>query len=111
VNWGGAAIDRETGFLYANINRLASVIRLVTRRVAERERIENQGIAITEGYLGYLPEREFGLGYLFWPCSRVQTTPSLNPGWAPVFLVAGTAFMGGTLLYFFSASSGHPADS
>ncbi|HEY1992818.1 MAG TPA: pyrroloquinoline quinone-dependent dehydrogenase [Edaphobacter sp.] len=35
VNWGGAAIDPATGILYANTNRLASVLRLVPRYGAE----------------------------------------------------------------------------
>ena len=30
VNWGGGAIDPNTGVLYANTNRLASVTRLVS---------------------------------------------------------------------------------
>ena len=35
VNWGGAAIDPGTGVLYANTNRIASVIRLIPRPVAK----------------------------------------------------------------------------
>ena len=36
VNWGGAAIDPSTGILYANTNRIASVIRLVPRYGVEQ---------------------------------------------------------------------------
>ena len=31
VNWGGAAVDPTTGILYANTNRIASVVRMVPR--------------------------------------------------------------------------------
>ena len=42
VTWGGAAIDPNTGILYANTNRLASVVRLIPRQLAKRGHIEAQ---------------------------------------------------------------------
>jgi hypothetical protein len=58
VNWGGAAIDPGTGILYANTNRIASIIRLVPRRVAKYEHIERVLTALTRPYL---PRKKFWL--------------------------------------------------
>jgi quinoprotein glucose dehydrogenase len=49
VNWGGAAIDPNTGILYANTNRIASVTRLVSRRTAKLEKFEGEFIERVAG--------------------------------------------------------------
>jgi quinoprotein glucose dehydrogenase len=98
VNWGGAAIDPSTGILYANTNRIASVIRLVPRRVAKYEYIERLAAAIVRSFL---PRKRFWLAMfiaIFLLC--VERRRSLNPGWAPVIVViVGACVIGGYRLY------------
>ena len=80
VNWGGAAIDPGTGVLYANTNRIASVIRLIPRRVAKYEGFER---SVTNWTRPYLPRKKFWLSVfilILLLCSARRR--SLNPGWA-----------------------------
>jgi quinoprotein glucose dehydrogenase len=83
VNWGGASIDPNTGILYANTNRIASVVRLVPRRSIEH--IEDQ---ISDSTRPYLPRKKFWLAvFLVALVLSCALRRSLNPGWAP-FIVA-----------------------
>jgi quinoprotein glucose dehydrogenase len=106
VNWGGAAIDPNTGILYANTNRLASVIRLVPRSRAKYERIEEN---INRLWLRpYLPRKKFWaeLFVIVFLLASLQRR-SLNPGWAPLIVViVGAGFIGG---YYRYDSQVHPA--
>jgi quinoprotein glucose dehydrogenase len=107
VNWGGAAIDPNTGILYANTNRIASVTRLVSRRRAKIEHFEDD---ITHRLLGpYFFRKKFWtflLVFVFLFASVLRR--SFNPGWAPlVVLIVGAAFIGGNRLYY---SQPHPAE-
>ena len=101
VNWGGAAIDPNTGILYANTNRLASVVRLVPRRRAEYQHIADQ-IGL------YLFRKRFWLAlFLVVFLLGSARRRSLNPGWAPLIVVfAGVCVIGGHHLY---DSRVHPA--
>src|SRR5258708_4830402 len=106
VNWGGAAIDPNTGILYANTNRIASVIRLVPRRTAKYEMIEEN---IDRLWLRpYLPTPKFWaevfvIAFLLASAQRRR----LNPGWAPaIVLIVGAGFIGGYPLH---ASQARPA--
>ena len=77
VNWGGAAIDPNTGILYANTNRLAFSSRLIPRHSVEHYLLllyMLQGFIIIVSLLAVL------LG-----CAVRQ---SLNPGRVPLILVA-----------------------
>jgi len=99
VNWGGAAIDPNTGILYANTNRLASVIRLVSRRRAKYERIRENINRLC--LRPYLPRKKFWteVFVIVFLMAAVQRR-SLNPGWAPLIVViVGGAFIGGYRLY------------
>ena len=85
VNWGGAAIDPNTGILYANTNRLASVIRLVPRRTAEFELFGRMAASLT---------RSVFAGKRFWVALFIaililcfDRRRTLNPGWAPLVVV------------------------
>jgi len=103
VNWGGAAIDPYTGILYANTNRIASVIRLVSPRRAEYERIYAQVESQLTIYVGgpYLNRKRFWLA-LFVLAFLIGSAlrRSLNPGWAPVLVVlAGATILGEYRLY------------
>lgn len=98
VNWGGAAIDPTTGILYANTNRLASVIRLVPRYGAEH-------------VLSSMSRRK--LGTLVFLCVLIVCCifrRSLNPGWVPVFV--GMIFVVIVLIgHYRSQTQVHPAVS
>jgi quinoprotein glucose dehydrogenase len=106
VNWGGAAIDPNTGILYANTNRIASVIRLVPRRTAKYEII---GENIDRLWLRpYLPTPKFWaeVFVIVFLLASVQRR-RLNPGWAPaIVLIVGAGFIGG---YHLHASQVRPA--
>jgi quinoprotein glucose dehydrogenase len=108
VNWGGAAIDPSTGILYANTNRLASVIRLVPRRRAKYERIEEN---IDRLWLRpYLPRKKFWaeLFVIVFLLASIQRR-SFNPGWAPaIVVIVGAVFIGG---YRLSDSQVRPAEA
>jgi quinoprotein glucose dehydrogenase len=106
VNWGGAAIDPNTGMLYANTNRSASVIRLVTRRRVKIEHFEDE---VTNRLLGpYFYRKKFWtllLVFVFLLATVLRR--SFNPGWAPaIVLIIGAVFIGGNRLYY---SQPHPA--
>jgi quinoprotein glucose dehydrogenase len=106
VNWGSAAIDPNTGILYANTNRLASVTRLVPRRRAEYERIEEN---IDRRWLSpYLPRKKFWAEVFVtvFLLASVQRR-RFNPGWAPaIVVIIGAGFIGGYRLH---ASQVRPA--
>ncbi len=98
VNWGGAALDPNTGILYANTNRIASVIRLVPRRYFE-DRIG-----------GFIEAHIFRksvwialfLLVLLMSCLRRR---SLKPGWAPILiLIFGLLIIGWSRMYVRPAS-------
>jgi quinoprotein glucose dehydrogenase len=99
VNWGGAAIDPNTGILYANNNRIAYVIRLIPRRRAKYERIEEN---INLLWLRpNLPRKKFWaeLFVIVFLLASVQRR-SFNPGWAPIIVVvAGAGIIGAYRLY------------
>ena len=98
VNWGGAAIDPGTGVLYANTNRIASVIRLIPRRVAKYEGFER---LVTNWTRPYLPRKKFWLSVfiLVLLLSSVRRR-SLNPGWAPIVVaIVGGCVVGGYRVY------------
>jgi quinoprotein glucose dehydrogenase len=99
VNWGGAAIDPNTGVLYANTNRMAAVIRLVPRRRAKYDLIEEN---INRLWLRpYVPKKKFwaALFVIVFLIDSVHRR-SLNPGWASLIVViVGGAFVGGYRLY------------
>jgi quinoprotein glucose dehydrogenase len=107
VNWGGAAVDPNTGILYANTNRLASVIRLVPRRRAKYELIDEN---IDRFWLRpYLPRKKFW-AEVFVIVSLLASVQRrrLNPGWAPaIVVIVGAAFIGGYHLH--AASQVRPA--
>jgi len=98
VNWGGAAIDPGTGILYANTNRIASVIRLVPRRVAKFEDFER---AVTDWTRPYLPRRKFWLSiFILVLLLSSARRRSLNPGWAPIVVaIVGICIIGAYRLY------------
>jgi quinoprotein glucose dehydrogenase len=98
VNWGGAAIDPNTGILYANTNRIASVIRLVPRRVAKYEGFER---SVTDWTRPYLPRKKFWLSaFIFVLLLSSARRHSLNPGWAPIVVaIVGICIVGGYRLY------------
>jgi quinoprotein glucose dehydrogenase len=99
VNWGGAAIDPTTGILYANTNRLASITRLVPRRTAEYERLED---TIVQRVLGpYFFRKKFWVA-LFIAVFLISTAwrRRFNPGWAPIIVaIFGSGFVVGYHLY------------
>jgi quinoprotein glucose dehydrogenase len=86
VNWGGAAIDPTSGILYADTNRLAQAIRLVPRRTAKYEMIE-QNIDRLLPRL-YLPRKKLwaGLFVIVFLLASVQRR-RLNLGWAPLVAI------------------------
>jgi quinoprotein glucose dehydrogenase len=99
VNWGGAAIDPTTGILYANTNRIPSVVRLVPRYGLGRLWHE---IAI---YL-FAKRVWLGLFLLVFLISAVRRR-SLRPGWAAIVVfIIGAVMVGGRYLYL--SRSGHP---
>jgi quinoprotein glucose dehydrogenase len=108
VNWGGAAIDPNTGILYANTNRIASVIRLVPRRRAKYELI---AMNINRIFLTpYLPRKKFWaeIFVIVFLLACVQRR-RLNPGWTPaIVVIVGVGFIGGYRLY---ASQVRPAEA
>ena len=95
VNWGGAAIDPTTGILYANTNRIASVIRLVPRYGVEQVARNIEDVLPT-GYEQDLFSKSawlvlLALGYLISSALR----RSLKPGLTPVFiLIVGVCVIG-----------------
>jgi quinoprotein glucose dehydrogenase len=94
VNWGGGAIDPTTGILYANTNRLASVIRLVPRRRAEFEQIGAQIGSI------FLRKRFWLALFIGIVLLCIERRRSLNTGLAPIIVVIiGTCVIGGSRLY------------
>ena len=97
VNWGGAAIDPNTGILYANTNRQASVTRLISRRTAEYKHIED----LIAHYFSYLFLKRFWLvTFVVIFLYGLVRRRSLNPGWAPVIVVIiGASAIGGHRLY------------
>ncbi len=96
VNWGGASLDPNTGILYANTNRIASVVRLVPRRS-----IEYIGRVAAAVVRSFLPRKRFWLALfiaIFLLC--VDRRRSLNPGWAPIIVVVvGACVIGGYRLH------------
>jgi quinoprotein glucose dehydrogenase len=98
VNWGGAAIDPSTGVLYANTNRIASVIRLVPRRDARYEAFER---SVTNWIRPYLPRKKFWLSvFILVLLLSSARRRSLNPGWTPVVVaIVGVCIVGGYRLY------------
>ena len=103
VNWGGAAIDPNTGILYANTNRIASVVRLVPRYSAEhiRKQAWLTGAHYVAPYLPYLCRVRVWLAMvvLFFTLAAARRR-SLNPGWSPVVVViVGVCFVGFFHLY------------
>jgi quinoprotein glucose dehydrogenase len=105
VNWGGAAIDPNTGILYANTNRIASITRLIPRR---RERLEKFERQFTERVAGpYLFRKKFWtLLFIAVFVAACSIRRSLNPGWTPMIVaILGAAFIGGY------HSQPHPAPS
>jgi quinoprotein glucose dehydrogenase len=88
VNWGGAAIDPNTGILYANTNRIASVMRLVPRYGVEQAIRQ-----IAPSILWVLSRRKLVFSvFLVVLLICFLKRRSLNPGWLP--LVAGLACAG-----------------
>jgi quinoprotein glucose dehydrogenase len=103
VNWGGAAIDPNTGILYANTNRIASVIRLVPRRTAELRHFEERIGGFIEAHI-FRKSVWMGLFFLalLMSCSRRR---SLKPGWAPILiLIFGALIIGWSRMYVRPAS-------
>jgi quinoprotein glucose dehydrogenase len=98
VNWGGAAIDPSTGVLYANTNRIASVIRLVPRRRAKYEHIERVIAFLARPFL---PRKKFWLLLvIFVSLLGSVRRRSLMPGWAPIVVaIVGVCVIGGYRLY------------
>ena len=89
VNWGGAAIDPNTGILYADTNRAAYTARLVPRYGVEMT-LRSVGNALLREI-----QRTWGglivLAYLIESILRRR----LRPGWAPVIVViVGIGFIG-----------------
>ena len=92
VNWGGAAIDPNTGVLYANTNRIASVIRLVPRHSVEN--IWNN-IAAIPFSLTFWFELFLASVLLGWFLRR-----SSNPLWPPLIVILSfCGFLGGLAIY------------
>jgi quinoprotein glucose dehydrogenase len=92
VNWGGATIDPATGILYANTNRLASVVRLIPRNSFQYRWHQIQGYLFAKKLWLAL----FLLVFVICCIGRRR----LNPGWAPVVvLVAGGCFIIGRMIY------------
>jgi quinoprotein glucose dehydrogenase len=81
VNWGGAAIDPTSGILYADTNRLAQAIRLVPRRTAKYEMIEQNIDHLLPR--PYLPRKKLwaDLFVIVFLLASVQRR-RLNLGWA-----------------------------
>jgi quinoprotein glucose dehydrogenase len=104
VNWGGASIDPNTGILYANTNRLASVIRLVPRRIARLNHLEDRIGNFIEAHILRIPVWiALSLLVLLISCVRRR---SFNPGWAPVIVaIIGAAAIGADHLYDSQARS------
>jgi quinoprotein glucose dehydrogenase len=96
VNWGGASLDPNTGILYANTNRIASVVRLVPRRS-----IEYTGRLAAAVVRSFLPRKRFWLAlFIAILLLCVDRRRSLNPGWAPmIVVVVGACVIGGYRLY------------
>ena len=96
----------NSGILYANTNRIASVIRLVPRRRAKYERIEEN---IERVWLRpYLPRKKFWaeLFVIVFLLASIQRR-RLNPGWAPaIVVIVGAGFVSG---YHLQASQVRPA--
>jgi quinoprotein glucose dehydrogenase len=94
VNWGGAAIDPATGILYANTNRIASVIRLVPRRTAEFELFGRMASSLIAR------KRFWAALFIAILILCVERRRTLNPGWAPlVVVIVGACVIGSYRLY------------
>jgi len=92
VNWGGAAIDPQTGVLYADTNRIASVIRLLPR-----DGLENIWNNIAE--VPFSLQFWFELFLLFLLLGWIRRR-SINPGWRPVVVIlCFCVFLGGRRIY------------
>jgi quinoprotein glucose dehydrogenase len=98
VNWGGAAIDPNTGILYANTNRLAFVMRLVPRRKAEVEDFGRMAASLIRSV--FVPIKFWAAMFIAILILCVERRRSFNPGWAPlVVLIVGSCVNGGYRLY------------
>jgi quinoprotein glucose dehydrogenase len=86
VNWGGAAIDPTTGILYANTNRLASVIRLVPRHGADHIVGEIESYLRAVGIWVVSHRKLWTLIFLCVLIVSCVRRRSLNPGWVPVIV-------------------------
>jgi quinoprotein glucose dehydrogenase len=95
VNWGGAAIDPNTGILYANTNRIASITRLVPRQREKLEKYENKFMERVAG--PYLFRKKFWtLLFIAVFVAACAIRRSFNPGWSPLAVaILGAAFIGG----------------
>lgn len=104
VNWGGAALDPTTGILYANTNRLASVIRLVPRYGAER--------IVEDPFANFLywsshHRKVWTLAFLLVLVLSCVRRRSFKPGWVP--LVFGLACAGVYLARYLNDTKVIPA--
>ena len=98
VNWGGAAIDPGTGILYANTNRIASVIRLVPRRAAKFERFGRMAASLITSVIAR--KRFWAALFIAILILCVERRRSFNPGLAPlVVLIVGACVIGSYHLY------------
>jgi quinoprotein glucose dehydrogenase len=92
VNWGGAAIDPSTGILYANTNRQAFAIRLVTRY--SREMLLND---IEDGFYDWQVWLAFCLLVLL---AEVIARSRHRPGhWTVIAVTVGALVLGGDCLH------------
>ena len=102
VNWGGAAIDPNTGMLYANTNRIASVTRLVSRRTAKLEKFDGEFMERVAG--PYLFRKKFWT--LIFIVALILSL-ALRRKWPPILVaIVGFGFLIGYDVY---ASKSRPA--